>query len=91
LTRVPSVDVNKPIPLPFLGQPLSDRAPVEDVTVDASNAAALSGAMPLRTQPTPFIRNNLPDPFEFRRPIGLPRTPTEEPAPPAASPKLPKQ
>jgi hypothetical protein len=86
LTRVPSVDVNKPIPLPILGQPLSDRAPIEDVTGEASSAAAVAASMPQRTQPTPFVKNNLPDPFEFRRPIGAPPAGAEQPTPP----RLPK-
>jgi len=90
LTRVPSVDVNKPIPLPILGQPLSDRAPIEDVTVEASSAAAIAATMPLRTQPTPFVRNNLPDPFEFRRPVGMPKTLSEETNPTTGTPKVPR-
>src|SRR5205085_2242724 len=48
--RVPSVDVNKPIPLPILAKPSSDRAPVEDVTTEASNAAVVSGTPPARTK-----------------------------------------
>src|SRR5207237_1114806 len=67
--RMPSADVNQPIPLPILGQPLSDRAPIEDVTGEASSASAVAAPLPRRTQPTPFVKNNLPDPFEFRRPV----------------------
>jgi hypothetical protein len=89
LTRVPSVDVNHPIPLPILGLPLSDRAPIEDVTGEASSAAAIAATMPQRAQPAPFVKNNLPDPFEFRRPVGASPAPAEQPTPPAAAPRLP--
>jgi hypothetical protein len=87
--RVPSVDVNRPVPLPLLGQPLSDRAVVEDVTGEASSAATVATPVPQRTQPTPFVRNNLPDPFELRRPVET-RPPDEVVSPPAATPKLPR-
>jgi hypothetical protein len=90
LTHVPSVDVNRPVPLPILGQPLSDRAVIEDVTVEASNAAVVATKMPVRTQPTPFVKNNLPEPFEFRRPVGATGDQIEQPVPPTATPKLPK-
>jgi hypothetical protein len=88
--RAPSPDVNQPVPLPILGQPLSDRAPVEDVTSEASSAAAVAAPPPRRTQPTPFVRNNLPDPFEFRRPVVPAKGGEEQPTPPAASPKPPR-
>jgi hypothetical protein len=90
LTRVPSTNVNQPVPLPLLGQPLSDRAPVEDVTAEASAAAVVEAKVSLRTQPTPFVKNNLPDPFEFRRPVVAPAAPAEQPTPLADTPKLPK-
>jgi hypothetical protein len=64
--RVPSVDVNKPIPLPNLAQPVSTRAPLDEVTSDASLAAALAATPPARTTPAPFLKQNLPDPFENR-------------------------
>jgi hypothetical protein len=64
--RVPSVDVNKPIPLPILAQPVSTRAPLDEVTSDASLAAALAAIPPGRTTPAPFLKQNLPDPFENR-------------------------
>ncbi len=87
LTRVPSVDVNQPVPLPLLGQPLSDRAPIEDVTAEASSAAVVAGPVPQRTAPAPFVKNNLPDPFEFRRPVGPTASPAEQPIPPSALPR----
>jgi len=88
--RLPSVDVKRPVPLPILGQPLSDRAPIEDVTSEASSASAVAAPTPRRTQPTPFVKNNLPDPFEFRRPVVPAMGVEAQPTPPAASPKLPR-
>jgi hypothetical protein len=87
--RVPSVDVNKPMPLPILAKPLSDRALFDDVTTDASNAAALSGTMPTRTTPAPFLKLTVPDPFENRKPVAPPVTQSEDV--PNTTPTLPKR
>ena len=87
--RVPSVDVNKPTPLPILAKPLSDRVPFDDVTGDASNSAALSGAMPTRTTPAPFLKVTVPDPFENRKPVAPPVTQSEDV--PNSTPTLPKR
>jgi hypothetical protein len=71
--RLPSVDVNRPIPLPILARPVTNRAPLEDATADASYAAALAASPPGRTSPAPFLKLNLPDPFEYRlRPSAVP-------------------
>ncbi len=82
--RAASVDVNQPLP------PVSDRAPIEDVTGEASSASAVAAPLPRRTQPTPFVKNNRPDPFEFRRPVVPAKGAEEQPTPPAASPKPPR-
>jgi hypothetical protein len=87
-TRIPSVDVNKPIPLPILAQPVTDRAPLDDATGEASTAAALSAPMPRRTTPAPFLRLMLPDPYEHRRPVDM-GPPAEQNTPVAARPKTP--
>jgi hypothetical protein len=86
--RVPSVDVNQPIPLPILAKPASDRAPLDDATIEASNAAALSGTVPARTKPAPFLKLTLPDPFENRKPVAPPVTQMEDV--PNTTPRLPK-
>jgi hypothetical protein len=85
-----SPDVNQPVPLPVLARPASDRAPVEDVTGAASAAAALAAPMPQRTTPAPFLKLTVPDPYEHRRPLGLP-APPERAAPQAGSPTAPKK
>jgi hypothetical protein len=72
-TRLPSVDSNQPPLLPILTQqPTLDRAPLDDPTVDASTDAALAATMPQRTNPAPYVRVILPDPFDNRRPLSLP-------------------
>jgi hypothetical protein len=89
--RLESVDVSKPIPLPILGQAQPDRAPLTDPTFEASLSAALAGQMPTRTAPAPFVRLNLPDPFEHTHAVRL-RTPLPElPAPPTAQPRTPSR
>ena len=85
--RVPSPDVHEPLALPIVGQPVSDRASLDDPTDDASTAAALSAPIPARTTKAPFLKLTLPDPYDHRRtgvpaleeskefPLGSPRTP----------------
>jgi hypothetical protein len=65
--RAASPDVNQPIPLPILAQPVSDRAPLDDPTADASTAAATSAPIPPRTRKAPFVKRTLPDPYDNRR------------------------
>jgi hypothetical protein len=88
--RVPSEDMNRPVPLPLLGRPAPDRAPLDDPTADASLAAALAAPVPERTTPAPFVKRTLPDPFENRLAIRLPARPPEEAVPVAAAPRPPK-
>jgi hypothetical protein len=87
--REPSPDVNEPLALPILAQPVPDRAPLEDPTGDASTAAALAAALPQRVIPAPFLRLTIPEPFEFRRPLTL-VVPTETAAPHTSTPQTPK-
>jgi hypothetical protein len=87
--RVPSVDVNEPLPLPPLARQVPDRASLEDVTGEASAQAALAARIPRRTTPAPFLRLSLPDPYEHRRPVTVP-VPAEETTPAAFSLKTPK-
>jgi hypothetical protein len=76
--RLPSPDVNQPIPLPILAQPVRNRVPLNDPTLDVSLSAALAETVPGRTSPAPFLRLTLPDPFENRKAVRLRKTPEEE-------------
>ena len=73
----PSPDINQPIPLPILARPPVDRASLDDPSGDASQAAALASTVPDRTTPAPFLRLNLPDPFEHRNTVRLRNPPPE--------------
>jgi hypothetical protein len=84
----PSPDINEPILLPILARPVVDRASLDDPSGDASQAAALASSVPERTNPAPFLRLNLPDPFEHRNAARL-RTPLPESPLPIGTPRLP--
>lgn len=85
--RIASLDVNEPIPLPILAHPVSDRASLDDPTLDASTAAAIAATIPARTNKAPFLKLTLPDPYDQRRtevaapeeskefPLGTPQRP----------------
>ena len=88
-TKEPGANVNKPAPLPILGQPVPDRASLADATGDASGAAIVAATMPIRQRPVAFQRLGVPDPFENYRPLRL-ALPAEATDPVAASPRLPK-
>jgi hypothetical protein len=64
--RTPSRDVNLPIDLPTQARFQPDRAPLEDPTTDLSVEKANAQPSPLRTTPAPFVKVNLPEPFEHR-------------------------
>ena len=85
LIRLPSLDVQTPLPIPILAQPLKDRASLGDPALEASLAAALKPFTPARTRPVPFVPLNLPDPFEHIR-HGQLRNPLEESATPPVIP-----
>jgi len=87
--RVPSPDVNQPIPLPILGQQVLDRPGLDDPTVEASMAIALALSPPLRNVPVPFLRLVLPNPFEHRDAIQMRRPPAEDPTPVTTTPRVP--
>lgn len=82
--RIESPDVNQPVPLPILAQPVPDRASLDDATEFASKEAALAAAPPVRSTPTPFLRLSLPDPFELAQTVRLPKAPAEDPSPVAS-------
>lgn len=81
--RLPSVDVNEPVALPRLATRPVDATPRDDPTAAASTAAALSAAPPRRTNPAPFLRLTLPDPFAHRAALRLPRPDDTQPPAPA--------
>lgn len=89
LVRVPSVNVEQPIPLPILAQPQRDRASLADPTLEASVAAALAKVSAGRAAPVPFVPINLPDPFEHSQAVRLRYTPDELPTPPPITPRTP--
>jgi hypothetical protein len=67
LTREPARDLTQPVDLPLLSmQPLPDRAPLADPTVEFTAQSVISATLPLRIDPTAFLRYVLPDPFEHR-------------------------
>ncbi len=71
----PSPDINQPIPLPILARPVVDRPSLDDPS------AALAPTVPDRTTPAPFLRLNLPDPFEHRNAVRLRILPPPIPLP----------
>jgi hypothetical protein len=87
--RVPGPDPIQPAPLPLLAQPVPDRASLDDPGADFSAAAVQSATVPARSTLAPFVRQNLPDPFENRDTIRLRSTPDEHPDPQTAAPKGP--
>jgi hypothetical protein len=79
--RLPSPDLHRPAPLPVLAHPVPDRPMLTDPTAAASRAAALAGKVPPQTAPAPFLRLDLPDPFEHHNAIRLRKPPKENEVP----------
>jgi hypothetical protein len=80
--RQPAADLSQPVPLPILARQLSERASLDDPTTEVSLAEAVMGIVPPRTTLAPFQKQTLPDPFEFRQPVGRPALiPSDEDVP----------
>ena len=90
LIRLPSLDVNTPLPIPILAQQQKDLASLGDPALEASLSAALKRQSPARTQSMPFMPLNLPDPFEHVRTGQLRNPPEENPMPPVIPLQKPK-
>ena len=82
LIKLPSIDVNTPLPIPILAQPTKDRASLAEPAFEASLDAALQKVAPARARPVPFTPLNLPDPFEYVRTGQLRNPPGESATPP---------
>ena len=87
--RVSGPDPIQPVVLPVLAQPLPERASLDDPGAEFSAATVQSATVPFRSTPAPFVRQNLPDPFENRDTVRLRSTPDEHPDPQTAAPKGP--
>jgi hypothetical protein len=87
LVRQPGRDVNEPIPLPAQAKQLPDRASVEDPTAEFSGQRVVNHQPAMRSTPVPFVRMNLPEPFEHRVVV---RVAEEEPPIVAPVPRPPK-
>ena len=79
--RVSSIDVEQPSSLPPMAQPVPDKAAATDPALAASREVVLTGTMPERKNPAPFLRLALPDPFEHRDTVRLRSSLGEEQVP----------
>jgi hypothetical protein len=76
--------------LPIMGQPVPDRASLDDATRTYSLDAVIVAPIPERQTPAPFVQQPIPDPFANRKTVRI-VTPMEEVAHPvSAAPQLPK-
>lgn len=91
LVRLPSPDVNQPLPLPILAQPHRDRGSLANPSYDASLLAALAQVQALRLLQVPFVPLNLPDPFEHSQAVRLRFPPDEDPQPAPVTPRPPQK
>ena len=62
---------------PLSTRPVPNRGPLTDPTIEFTARSVISLNLPLRTEPTGYIRINLPDPFENAE-AAKPRTPVME-------------
>lgn len=83
LVRLPSPEMETPVPFPYLALQIRDRTSIADPSLEASVAAALSPQVPVRMAPVPFSPLNLPDPFELTTQV-RPRIAVDEATQPPA-------
>lgn len=64
LTKRETPDVKLPTALPILAKPIPDRASLDDPTTEFTAESIINKNLPLRSTTAPFVKVNLPDPFE---------------------------
>ena len=64
LTKWEMLDVKQPAPLSILARLTPDRASLDDPTLEFTAQSILNNKLPLRSTEAPFVKVNLPDPFE---------------------------
>jgi hypothetical protein len=89
--RIDEEGMDGTIAVPPVIQPAAIAAATVDPTRDSSWKAALAGPLPPRDAAAPFVRRNLPDPFEHRRTGELRPTPAESADPVVGSPEVPQK
>jgi hypothetical protein len=89
LAYVPSVNLSGPLPLPMLASPVRESFSSDEATNDFSLAAALAATPPARSNPAPFLRLTIPDPFENRPATRLAVELAESAMPVTATPQVP--
>jgi hypothetical protein len=78
--RVAFVHPEQATPLPILASKQGD-PPAEDPTMESTGAAALKSPPPQRSGPAPFVKQSLPDPYEYRPAAKIKNTPPEDAVP----------
>ena len=63
-TALPAADVTRPVSMPTLARHSVDRRSFEDPTAEFTAQSIVNNKPPLRSQPAPFVKVVLPDPFE---------------------------
>jgi len=76
--------------LPRMGQPVPDRASLDDATRSMSIDAVLVAPIPERQSPAPFLRQSIPDPYENRRVVRVTQPIDEPGVPVVVPPRAPK-
>jgi hypothetical protein len=90
LTRLATPDVRQPVTVPILGRPVPDRASLDDPTAEFTASSVFNKNLPLRTTAAPFVKTNLPDPFENSEAAKVKIAPKEDPATSLGNPPPPK-
>jgi hypothetical protein len=88
LARAPAPDPNQVPPLPPLARPAPD-SDFSDPLADYDRDYLQTAPAPQRTEPLPFDRPSVPDPFAHRRAVQLEAPPAETPLPPQLLPRRP--
>jgi hypothetical protein len=88
---IPAPDAKRRVALPILARPTLDRASLEDPTADFTAQSIVNNKFPPRSTPAPFIRVNLPDPFENAEAVKVKTIIKEDPLTAVGNPPPPKR
>jgi hypothetical protein len=90
LSKLPAADAKQAVPLPTLARRSLDRGSLEDPTTEFTAQSIISNKLPLRSLPAPFVKVDLPNPFENAEAVKVTIIVKEDPLTAVGDPPPPK-
>jgi hypothetical protein len=91
LSKLPAVDAKQAVLLPILARRSLDRGSLEDPTTEFTAQSIINNKLPLRSLPAPFVKVDLPNPFENAEAVKVKVIVKEDPLTAVGDPPPPRR